>query len=372
MKVFPRCHYKIDKIGCFSSSATFPSFAENMRHIDQAVPIASIQSTAVMASSPSPLRDCGLDLNTVKLVASCLYFVVFIPALLLNVMAAWISWHLKTKSSFVVYLKNLVVADLLMTLIIPLRAGDRLPGSPWGLQAFNCQFGSVLFYLCMYVSVVLMGVISLDRFFKIVQPGGKLFGQSAIFGKMVSAIVWVVLFSINTIPTMLLTNGKPANNTAEKCMTMKNDLGKRYHNAVTIFCNMIFLVVLIVIGFCYTCIAKRVVESNRNSGSTNVEGNRKIKARVFIVLVVFLVCFAPYHITRIPYVRRQVVNKINCRWASLKVAKSLTLCLATTNVCLGLLIYIMLCKTFRKKLCEVKLIGQLYSTTTHVNSDTSL
>ena len=329
-------------------------------------------STADM-NSPSPLLDCGIDHETISLVVLCLNFVLFVPALLLNVMAAWISWHLKTKSSFVVYLKNLVVADLLMTLIIPLRAGDRLPGSPWGLQAFNCQFGSVLFYLCMYVSVVLMGVISLDRFFKIVQPGGKLFGQSAIFGKMVSAIVWVVLFSINTIPTMVLTSEKPANGTAELCMAMKNDLGKRYHNAVTIFCNMIFLVVLIVIGFCYTCIAKRVVESNRNSGSTNVEGKRKIKARVFIVLVVFLVCFAPYHITRIPYVRRQVVNKINCRWASLKVAKSLTLWLATTNVCLDPLIYILLCKAFREKLCEVKQLRQLFSTTAQVNSeDTSL
>ena len=94
---------------------------------------------------------------------------------------------------------------------------------------------------------------------------------------------------------------------------------------------------------------------------------------MFIVLVVFLVCFAPYHITRIPYVQRQVANKINCHWASLKVAKSLTLWLATTNVCLGPLIYIMLCKTFRKKLCEVKLLRQLFSTTAQVNSeDTSL
>ena len=222
------------------------------------------------------------------------------------------------------------------------------------------------------MSMILMGLISLDRFFKIVQPAGKRLGHSALFGRVVVITIWVLYLSINTIPTMVLTSEKPANGTAELCMAMKNDLGKRYHKAVVIEGNVIFFTVLVVIGFCYTCIAKKVIESYRNSGSSNVEGKRKIKARVFIVLVVFLVCFAPYHITRIPYVRRQVVNKINCRWASLKVAKSLTLWLATTNVCLGPLIYIMLCKTFRKKLCEVKLIGQLYSTTTQVNSDTSL
>ena len=83
-------------------------------------------STADM-NSPSPLLDCGIDHETISLVVLCLNFVLFVPALLLNVMAAWISWHLKTKSSFVVYLKNLVVADLLMTLIIPLKAASEIP-----------------------------------------------------------------------------------------------------------------------------------------------------------------------------------------------------------------------------------------------------
>ncbi|KAL2095955.1 hypothetical protein ACEWY4_008103 [Coilia grayii] len=322
-----------------------------------------------MASS-SVLLHCGIDLETINIVVRYLYFVLFVPALLLNIMAAWISWNINTKSSFIVYLKNLVAADLLMTLLIPLRGADQLPGSSPALRAFNCQFGSVLFYLCMYVSIVLMGVISLDRFFKIVQPGGKLLGQSALFGKVVSAVIWIVL-SIQAIPTMVLTNEKPQYNdtSAELCMAMKNDLGKDYHHGVIMFNNVIFLVVLVIIAFCYTCIAKRVIDSYRNSGSKNVEGKRKIKARVFIVLVVFLVCFAPYHITRFPYVKQQVENRINCKWAALKATKSITLLLSATNVCQDPLIYFLLCKAFRKKLCEVKLFKNWFSSTAQVNSE---
>ncbi|XP_062408950.1 P2Y purinoceptor 13-like [Sardina pilchardus] len=289
-------------------------------------------------------------------------------------MAAWISWNLKSKSSFVVYLKNLVAADLLVTFIIPLMAANWLPGSPQGLHVFNCQFGNVFFYLCMYVSVVLMGVISLDRFFKIVQPGGKLLGQTAVFGKVVSAVVWVAMLGIITIPTMILTNEKPnrnqsTNDTAGLCMAMKNDLGKQYHRGVSIFCNWIFFVVLVVTGLCYTCIAKRVIESYRNSGSKNLKGKRKIKARVFVVLAVFLVCFGPYHITRILYVQKQMENKLSCHWALLKVAKSVTLWLATTNVCLDPLIYILLCKAFREKLYEFKIFGRCSSTSTQENTE---
>ncbi|XP_062408022.1 P2Y purinoceptor 13-like [Sardina pilchardus] len=309
-------------------------------------------------ASPSPLQDCGLDLQTVKLVITCLYFVLFIPALLLNVTAAWISWKLKPKSAFVVYLKSLVAADLLMTLIIPLKAGSEMPGAPQGLRAFACQFISVLFYLCMYMSMILMGLISLDRFFKIVQPCGRRFGHHPLLGKVVVIIMWTLYLSVNTIPTMVLTSGKPKNNTAELCMAMKSDLGKKYHHVLVIENIGIFFVILVVIGFCYTCIAKKVIESYRNSGSTNEAGKRKIKARVFIVLAVFLVCFAPYHITRFPYVHRQVENKINCHWASLKVAKSITLWLSSTNVCLDPVIYILLCKAFREKLYELWIFGR--------------
>ncbi|KAL2095951.1 hypothetical protein ACEWY4_008099 [Coilia grayii] len=324
-----------------------------------------------MASSSAPV--CGIDIHAAELVVISFYYILFIPALLLNTMAAWICWKLKTKSSFIVYLKNLVAADLLMTLIFPLKVADWLPGAPQGLQVYNCQFGSVLFYLCMYVSIVLMGVISLDRFFKIVQPGGKLLGQSALFGTVVSAVIWVVLLSISAIPTMILTYKKARNDTAELCMDMKDDVGKWYHKVVSEGSSVIFFVVLVIIGFCYMCIAKRVIESYRKSGSTNTEGKRKIKARVFIVLVVFLVCFAPYHITRLLYVPKQVENKINCQWASLKVAKDITLWLATTNVCLDPLIYFLLCKAFREKLYEIKIFHHHFSTTTQQNTeDTTL
>ncbi|XP_063060683.1 P2Y purinoceptor 13-like [Engraulis encrasicolus] len=318
-----------------------------------------------MASSPAQL-DCGIHLDVSRLVIMGLYFVLFIPALLLNIMAAWISWKLKNKSSFIVYLKNLVAADLLMTLIFPLRAAEELPGSPWGLRVFNCQFGSVLFYLCMYVSIVLMGVISLDRFFKIVQPGGKLFGQSALVGMGVSAVVWIAILSTSTIPTMVLTSEQPKHNLtspAELCMAMKSDLGKLYHTAVILLCNVIFFIILVVIFCCYVCIAKKVVKSYRNSRSTNARRKWRVKAHVFIVLLVFLVCFAPYHITRFLYSPKQVENEINCPWASLRVAKDITLWLATTNVCLDPLIYFLLCKAFREKLYELKIFGDRFSLT---------
>ncbi|KAL2095952.1 hypothetical protein ACEWY4_008100 [Coilia grayii] len=263
----------------------------------------STANTPVTASSAN-LLDCMIDLDAINFVVGWLYIVLFVPALLLNIMAAWISWNLKTKSACIMYLKNLLAADLLMTLLIPLRGADRLPGSSLALRAFNCKFGSVLFYLCMEVSIVLLGVISLDRFFKIVQPGGKLLGQSALFRKVVSAVVWVLLLSSCTIPTMVLTDVKPPNNTSILCMDMKSDLGKEYHTVVTMFGN-------------------------------------------------------------------QLENETDCPWAKLSVAKDMTLWISTTNVCLDPLIYIVLCKAFREKLYELKILGSWFSTTAQQGTESS-
>ncbi|XP_063060684.1 P2Y purinoceptor 13-like [Engraulis encrasicolus] len=326
------------------------------------------QSTAIMATSPA-LPDCPINPYVANLVIMVLYLLLFVPALLLNITAAWISWKLETKSSFIVYLKNLVAADLLMTLTLLLKASGWHPRSPLGLQAFNCQFTGVIFYLCLYVSILLMGAISINRFFKIVKPFGKMFGQRATFGKVVSALIWIVLLCTCTIPTMVNTNAIPQNKTGRLCMDMKDDMAIQYHEVVVTFCFVIFFAVSLIMGFCYICIAKTVIKSYQKSKSNNEQGNRKIRAHVFIVLVVFLVCFAPFHIVRMFFLQQQMDNDEDCSWA---VAKHFTLWLATTNVCLDPLIYIGLCKAFREKLHKLKLFGYLCSTTTEQITDSSL
>ncbi|XP_045069562.1 P2Y purinoceptor 13-like [Coregonus clupeaformis] len=281
---------------------------------------------------------------------SSLYFLLFIPALIINGVAVLVCMQLRSTSTFMVYLKNLVVTDLLMTLTIPLKAATILPSAPLTLKAFTCRYSDVIFYLCMYMSIILLGLISLDRFFKIVRPCGMLLGQNLVFGKVLSASIWVVLLATNVIPTMILTNQVPTNKTNEYCMEMKSEAGQAFHRGVVIFSSVIFWMVFVLICFCYICIARKVVQSYRKSGSSNDEGRHKTKVRVFLVLVVFLVCFGPYHAVRVPYTRLQVTSTTSCTKATLRISKKITLWMSAMNVCLDPLIYFFLCKSFRTNL----------------------
>ncbi|KAJ7995115.1 hypothetical protein DPEC_G00241220 [Dallia pectoralis] len=294
--------------------------------------------------------DCGFNEETIDVAITSLYFLLFILALIMNGVAVWVSWHLHSTSTFIVYLKNLVAADLLMTLTIPLKAINDTPSAPVALKAFCCRYSDVIFYLCMYMSIILMALISLDRFFKIVKPRRRLVGQKLVFGKVMSVFFWAMLLASELIPTIVLTNQDPANNTNWSCMNMKSQAGRDLHQGVIIFNTTMFWLVCVLICFCYICIARKVIQSYRKSGSSNDKGMYKIKTRVFLVLAVFLVCFVPYHAVRIPYTQRQVTSTVSCSKSNLMITKKITLWISSVNVCLDPLIYFLLCKSFRTTL----------------------
>lgn len=103
---------------------------------------------------------------------------------------------------------------------------------------------------------------------------------------------------------------------------------------------------------CYTSISKKVYASYKASKSTSQAASRSTKAKVFIVMAVFFICFAPYHFVRVPFTKMQTKAMVTSCWEqkALSIAKQTTLWLSATNVCLDPLIFVFLCRAFRKTL----------------------
>lgn len=285
-----------------------------------------------------------------------LSFLTFPIALLLNGMAAWVSLHLKSTSTFVVYLKNLVAADFILTLLIPLTFASDLPTAPKTLFALSCRYFSTTFYSTQYTCITLLGFIGLDRFFKIMAPQSKLVNQNLNVSKLTSGLVWLMMFGGTALPNIILTNKSEDNLTdSSSCMALKGPVGIQLHSLIVIYLNVVFWIISVVIAVCYICIANKVFYSFRKSGSNNNQGKQKIKLRVFLVVIVFFVSFTPYHIVRIPYTFQQVTysSKTDCAYLKAKFAKDFSLWLATTNTCMDPLLYVFLCREFKEKLMSM-------------------
>ena len=68
----------------------------------------------------------------------------------------------QTSSSVTVYLKNLVAADFLISLCLPIRI-IKYACSTVTVQWVYCNFGAATFYLNMYASILFMGYIAANR-----------------------------------------------------------------------------------------------------------------------------------------------------------------------------------------------------------------
>lgn len=311
--------------------------------------LAHTMNTSVLKSFNGSER-CPRDTRIAQLVFPALYTALFFTGILLNSLALWVFIHIPSNSTFIVYLKNTLLADLIMTLTLPFKILSDAHLGPWQLRAFVCRFSAIIFYATMYVGIILLGLIAFDRCLKILRPFGKFFVQQPGCAKAISALVWGVLYSLS-LPNILLTNQEATPASVQKCAALKGPPGLRWHQVVNDISQGIFWSVLTLMLIFYVVIAKKVYDSYRKSRSRDRKKKKKVEGKVFVVVAVFFVCFAPYHFARIPYTRSQTNKTTDCRLQhQLYIAKETTLFLAATNICMDPLIYIFLCKKFTERL----------------------
>ncbi|XP_061576346.1 P2Y purinoceptor 12 [Cololabis saira] len=310
---------------------------------------------------------CSRD-NVLKTVLfPVLYSCLFLVGMSLNAVAVWVFFRIPSRSHFIIYLKNVVVADVIMTLTFPFKVLSDSNMASTNLRIFVCRVSSVLFYLTMYISILFFGLISIDRCRKTLNPFRGTNSARLARRKLLSGAIWAFLL-ILSLPNVILTSKTP-NSPYFKCSDLKTKAGLYWHEVVNHICQVIFWGNLVTVLVCYTLITKELYRSYTRTKSHSPEGSvtpassggttrkphhakRKMNANVFLVLAVFFVCFVPFHFARVPYTMSQTRGVLfDCK---LKLfffqLKESTLFLSSLNSVLDPLIYFFLCKSFRSTL----------------------
>ncbi|GAA6072880.1 G-protein coupled receptor 87-like isoform X1 [Tachysurus ichikawai] len=300
----------------------------------------------------SNLLDDSLGLSSIIFV--CLYILIFVAGLFLNSMAVWVFFQIRTqKRTFMLYLRNMAVADLLMTLTLPIEVLNEAKLAPSSLKAVSCNYTAVLFYCCMYTSILFLGLVALDRYLKIVRPFGGMCGAclySYSFTVAMAIMVWFTMIGLS-LPNAILTNQTTVDK-INNCADLKSDLGKKWHTVVVCINILIFCLVLITLLTCYISIYRHIHRSSAQFvivGETTPRKTNKGQ-NILVLLVVFFICFVPYHLCRIRFTESQTNGEqMN---SALKTGKKATLLLSMFNVCLDPIIYFLMSKSFRSKLSQ--------------------
>ncbi|RVE64955.1 hypothetical protein OJAV_G00130750 [Oryzias javanicus] len=306
---------------------------------------------------------CSRDNVLKTVVFPVLYACLLLVGISLNSVAVWVFFRIPSRSHFIIYLKNIVVADVVMTFTFPFKILSDSNLASVGLRIFVCRVSSVLFYLTMYISILFFGLISIDRCRKTLNPFRGTNSARLTRRKLLSAAIWIILLLL-CLPNMILTRKAPSSSRFT-CSDLKTKAGLFWHEVVNYVCQVIFWGNLATVIVCYTLITKELYKSYARTSSHITGGNstgetsrkpvqtkRKLSGNVFLVLGVFIVCFVPFHFARVPYTisqTRTVLSACNIKLFFFQLKES-TLFLSSLNSILDPLIYFFLCKSFRDTL----------------------
>ncbi|XP_060129523.1 lysophosphatidic acid receptor 4-like [Zootoca vivipara] len=235
-----------------------------------------------------------------------------------------------------VFLVNLAAIDLLFVLTLPFRIAYHALRNDWVFGEALCKITGCLFFANLYGSSLFLACICLERYVAVVHPLRHLRLRQLRYRVTAAVGVWAVLAAAVLYLALRgpLTSRFPDGRTA--CLENFSSSSWRGRiSSVSLFAAAVgFLLPLFLIGM--------------QPGSRAVR--RKALRTVLVVLGVFLVCFAPYHLVQMVHTLGRAGVLGGCPLIrATYVARRLTMALTSLNACLDPLVYYFAAERFAWK-----------------------
>uniref|UniRef100_H9GED4 G-protein coupled receptors family 1 profile domain-containing protein n=2 Tax=Anolis carolinensis TaxID=28377 RepID=H9GED4_ANOCA len=318
-------------------------------------------------SLPPPSGAPGNDSGNVNNSLSCaesadfqfvlfpvVYSLVFVLGLVGNLFV--LSYFLRTKSATApanVFLVNLAVLDLLFVLTLPFRVAYHALRNDWVFGEALCKIIGGFFFANLYGSSLFLALICLERYLAVVHPLLHLRLRSSRLRLGAVLAVWAVLVAAVLFMALRgpLTSTFPNGHIA--CLeNFSTSSWKGRISGISIFAAVVgFLLPLALIIVCYPLIAWRLLAPPTvGSGAGSRTAKRKALRTVLVVLGVFLVCFAPYHLVQLVHTLSRVGLVGGCPLLrGTYAARRVTMALTSLNACLDPLVYYFAAERFSRQ-----------------------
>ncbi|XP_006010166.1 lysophosphatidic acid receptor 6 [Latimeria chalumnae] len=279
--------------------------------------------------------NCSSEVNNVVLAS--LYSVTFVLGLFLNLTALYVfSRCISFRSQTTIYMKNLIVSDLLLILSLPIRVYyyHQKPNLP----VLICEITGLVLLVNIYGSIFFLTCISWDRCLAACFPFSHQVKALRKRTKYICLGIWILTIGAS-IPPYIST--KLRNNNVAQCSNC-------FDNKPIYITKPATLVAMLTVGFgiplssllICSCALMRAVQDSA-AAQMDLIDKRKIRNMLITIIVFFLLCFLPYHALLIMHYNSQ-------RSCMLQILYQYTLLLACFNAVLDPLAYYFATETFRK------------------------
>lgn len=189
--------------------------------------------------------------------------------------------HLKSLTN--IFILNLALSDLLFTCGLPFWASYHIHGWTFGEEA--CKAVIFIFYAGFYSSMIFLTIMTIHRYLAVVHPLSDLGSKRLCYGSVTSSAVWIISF-LAAVPALVKHEiEKDPNDNVEYC----EYADKQWKIGGTYQQNLLFLIALCVITFCYVKILRTLLRSRSHTRYRTVK-------LIFTIAVVFFLGWAPYNV----------------------------------------------------------------------------
>ncbi|XP_030388059.1 neuropeptide CCHamide-1 receptor [Scaptodrosophila lebanonensis] len=258
------------------------------------------------------------------------------------------------------YILSLAIADILVILTtVPLVSTVYTVDSwPWG--SFLCSLSEFMKDVSIGVSVFTLTALSGDRYFAIVDPLRKFHahggGKRATRQTLAIALSIWLLAIVCGLPALIGSNVKElhinSNKSFEMCYPYPAAWGFHYAKTMVLMHFLVYYAIpLVIIAAFYVLIALHLMYSANVPGEMQgavrqVRARRKVAMTVLAFVVIFGICFLPYHVFFLWfYYWPTAQDDYNLFWHVLRI---LGFCLSFANSCANPVALYFVSGAFRK------------------------
>ncbi|XP_041069763.1 probable G-protein coupled receptor 132 [Carcharodon carcharias] len=297
-------------------------------------------------SSLGAEQACNITYNqgAVPLVTVyCLVLAIGAPANLLTLCLSLLKiWK---KNVLSVYLFTLSLSDLLYMGTIPQWILYVKNQNRWTQSDTACQLTGFIFFNNLYISILLLCCISVDRCLVVLHPIKAQWRRRRRTAVLVCVCVWLLVM-VTHLPVFFLSKVKSSDAKNDSCFETfpMPELVAKFNYAR--FC-VGFCVPLFILALTNLLIFRRI----RDSQCLNPREKTKVKYLAIAIIFIFLCCFAPYHIILLSRAIAFSLYSDSC-WFEQKIyaVSTLFLCFCTINSAINPILYMFSCESVRQEL----------------------
>ncbi|KAL1022104.1 hypothetical protein UPYG_G00022240 [Umbra pygmaea] len=328
-------------------------------------------TTWVLLTSSFPNQTCNPNQGSLRLPLAFLYGLFFLLGLVGNLLALWVFLFLHSKRNSVrVFLINVAVADLVLLACLPFRVFYHVNGNSWPFGRVACTAVGNLFYMNMYISITLLGFISLDRYVKLKGRGGAERGLAKLMkGGRWSWVACLGLWGLSMAAVVPMIAMKEGNEEEGRCFQYKPRTGAKWKAYFNLALVGLFWVVFSLLVVSYGKIATHLLKMSKDKPDLpNAQRYSYTARKSFFVLFLFTVCFGPYHAFRPIYILSQLSQSQPCHYQRLvDKTNEVMLLFSAFNSVLDPVMYFLLSGSVRK--AAMKALGQSLGNRLHLLND---